>query len=44
MPADAESASSSLRIQGFITAGYIDPMPYKQDLTEVWKKHKCKLI
>lgn len=43
-PADAASASSSLRIQGFIKAGYIDPMNYKQNLTEVWKKNKCKLI
>lgn len=43
-PADAESASSSLRIQGFIKAGYVDPMPYKQDLTNVWKKHNCKLL
>lgn len=44
MPADANSASSSLRIKGFIQAGYIDPMPYKQDLSEVWKKHNCKVI
>jgi 7-cyano-7-deazaguanine synthase len=44
LPADANSASSSLRIKGFLMAGYIDPMPYKQDLTEVWQKHNCKLI
>lgn len=44
LPADANSASSSLRIKGFLMAGYIDPMPYKQDLTEVWKKHNCKVI
>ena len=44
LPSDAESASSSLRIQGFIKAGYIDPMPYKQDLKNVWKKNNCKLI
>jgi 7-cyano-7-deazaguanine synthase len=44
MPADATSASSSLRIKGFLMAGYIDPMPYKQDLTEIWQKHNCKLI
>ena len=43
-PSDAESASSSLRIQGFIKAGYIDPIPYKQDLTSVWKKNNCKII
>jgi len=44
MPADATSASSSLRIKGFLMAGYIDPMPYKQDLTEIWQKHNCKII
>lgn len=44
MPADATSASSSLRIKGFLMAGYIDPMPYKQDLTETWQKHNCRLI
>ena len=44
MPADATSASSSLRIKGFLMAGYIDPMPYKQDLTEIWQKHNCKVI
>lgn len=43
-PADAESASSSLRIQGFIKAGYIDPMPYKQDLSKFWQKAKCVVI
>jgi len=44
LPADATSASSSLRIKGFLMAGYIDPMPYKQDLSETWKKHNCKVI
>lgn len=44
MPADATSASSSLRIKGFLMAGYIDPMQYKQDLTETWQKHNCKVI
>lgn len=44
LPADANSASSSLRIKGFLQAGYIDPMPYKQDLTKVWEKHNCKVI
>lgn len=44
MPADAESPSSSLRIQGFIKSGFIDPMPYKQNLTKVWKKHNCTLL
>ena len=43
-PADATSASSSLRIKGFLMAGYIDPMPYKQDLAETWQKHNCKVI
>jgi 7-cyano-7-deazaguanine synthase len=43
-PADAESASSSLRIKGFINAGLVDPMPYKQNLENVWKKYNCKLI
>jgi 7-cyano-7-deazaguanine synthase len=44
LPADASSASSSLRIKGFINAGLIDPMEYKQNLDSVWKKHNCKLI
>lgn len=44
LPADANSASSSLRIKGFIQAGYVDPMPYKQDLSKVWKKHNCKIL
>jgi 7-cyano-7-deazaguanine synthase len=44
LPADATSASSSLRIKGFLMAGYVDPMPYKQDLTETWKKHNCRVI
>lgn len=39
---DATSASSSLRIKGFLMAGYIDPVPYRQDLTDVWEKHNCK--
>lgn len=43
-PADATSASSSLRIKGFLMAGYVDPMAYKQDLSETWKKHNCKII
>lgn len=41
---DAESVSSSLRIKGFIDAGYIDPILYKQDLTVVWEKNGCKAI
>jgi 7-cyano-7-deazaguanine synthase len=42
--ADAYTPSSSLRLQGFAEAGYIDPIPYKQDLTNVWEKNKCKQI
>lgn len=42
--ADAYSPSSSLRLQGFASAGYIDPVPYKQDLTNVWKQNNCKNI
>jgi len=42
--ADAYSPSSSLRLQGFVEAGYIDPLPYKQDLTSVWEKNNCKKI
>lgn len=42
--ADANSASSKCRIQGFIEAGYIDPLPYEQDLTQLWKDNNCKEI
>lgn len=41
---DANSPSSALRIKGFATAGYIDPLPYKQELQHVWAKYKCRLI
>jgi 7-cyano-7-deazaguanine synthase len=41
---DANSPSSALRIKGFANAGYIDPIPYKQDLGSVWKKYNCRLI
>lgn len=41
--ADATTPSSSLRIKGFAEAGYIDPQPYIQDLSHVWKEHNCKL-
>ena len=41
---DAESVSSSLRIKGFIDAGYIDPIAYRQDLSMVWQKYNCKQI
>jgi 7-cyano-7-deazaguanine synthase len=42
--ADANSASSALRIKGFANAGYIDPQPYKQDLASVWTKYNCRKI
>lgn len=41
---DANSPSSALRIKGFANAGYIDPIKYKQDLSRVWEKYKCRLI
>jgi len=40
--ADATTPSSALRIKGFCDAGYIDPQPYKQDLTSLWEEHDCK--
>ena len=39
--ADADSASSKCRLEGFKEAGYIDPLPYQQDLTEFWKQNNC---
>lgn len=42
--ADANSASSALRIKGFASAGYIDPISYKQDLSNVWSKYNCRKI
>lgn len=42
--ADANSASSKCRIQGFIDAGLIDPLPYQQDLTGLWKANNCNPI
>jgi 7-cyano-7-deazaguanine synthase len=46
VPCDAESASSSLRLKGFIEAGFIDPLLYKQQdkLNKVYKDKKCKMI
>ena len=43
---DAESASSSLRLQGFIGAGYRDPLRYIQQekLDVVYKAMMCKKI
>ena len=39
---DVLDYGEKLRIKGFADAGYIDPIPYKQDLTEFWEEHKCK--
>lgn len=41
--ADAETASSSLRLQGFISCGYRDPIKYKQQvkLEEIYKSKGC---
>lgn len=41
--ADANSASSSLRLKGFIDAGYRDPIKYKQQkfLDEIYEKQGC---
>lgn len=41
---DANSPSSALRIKGFASAGFIDPLKYRQDLSNVWKKYNCRLI
>ena len=41
---DANSPSSALRIKGFANAGYIDPLPYRQDLKSVWEKYNCRII
>jgi len=41
---DANSPSSALRIKGFAKAGYIDPLPYKQDLSSTWSKYNCRKI
>jgi len=37
-----ECTACSLRIKGFINAGFIDPLPYK--ITLPWEKYKCKLL
>ena len=44
--ADATTPSSSLRIQGFIDAGYKDPIQYIQQdkLDEIYKQRGCKEI
>ena len=45
-PCDAESASSSLRLKGFIDAKLKDPLLYKQQdkLDAVYEKNDCKTI
>ena len=45
-PCDADSASSSLRLKGFIESGYCDPLKYKQQdkLDAVYEKNGCKAI
>ena len=45
-PCDAESASSSLRLKGFIDAKLKDPLLYKQQdkLDAVYEKNDCKAI
>jgi 7-cyano-7-deazaguanine synthase len=45
-PCDAESASSSLRLKGFVDNRYIDPLEYKQQdsLNTLYKTLNCKLI
>jgi len=40
--ADASNPASSSRIKGFIEAGYIDPVKYKQNIP--WKKYECSKI
>lgn len=43
---DANSVSSSLRLRGFVEAGYKDPLIYKQQdkLEQVYKDNNCKII
>lgn len=45
-PCDAYSTSSSLRLKGFIDAGYIDPLLYKQQerINQIYKNSNCKFI
>jgi 7-cyano-7-deazaguanine synthase len=44
--ADADTPSSSLRLRGFIEAGYRDPIQYVQQkkLNEIYKQKDCKSI
>jgi 7-cyano-7-deazaguanine synthase len=45
-PCDANSASSALRLRGFVDAGLIDPLTYKQQdkLDTVYRDNNCKSI
>ena len=45
-PCDAESASSSLRLQGFVEAGYRDPLTYKQQdkLDALYSSKQCRSL
>jgi len=45
-PCDANSASSALRLKGFVDAGLRDPLEYKQQdkLNSVYKDNNCKSI
>jgi len=45
-PCDAESASSALRLKGFVDAGFRDPLVYKQQdkLNKVYDSSNCKNI
>ena len=44
--ADATTPSSSMRLQGFISAGYCDPIRYVQQekIDELYRQHGCKEI
>jgi len=44
--ADATTPSSSMRIQGFLQSGYVDPIKYVQQdkLDELYRQHGCKEI
>ena len=45
-PCDANSASSALRLKGFVDAGLRDPLPYKQQdkLDSVYRDNNCRSI
>ena len=45
-PCNAESASSALRLKGFVEAGYRDPVKYIQQdkLDKIYDQNNCKSI